>query len=495
MKKISLLLALLFGFETVSAQELCGTAEPEQHVYDYLESIPFALRKASRASDTLLQVPIQIHMIRSDAGIAPLSPADIFAAICTMNDRYQNANIRFYIKGAPLYYDSTALLNPPSSSAINNLMGIANQPYVMNIYFANLGAIGLNGYAFYPNSGPGTSIRRGGLVMSYSATMNGATLSHETGHYLSLPHPFSGTSNNKLMGERVTRNFNEVSPRFPANCYTAGDRFCDTEADFRGSRWGCAFIPTAGDTDINSDFFRIDSSLLMSYAGDACRVRLTEEQMIACRDVLQDNGQRGYIVVFPPPVQTAITTAPVLRLPVEGANDLHPNFTTFRWDSVPGATMYRLRAWSNNVVLDLDTLLYQNSYFHGHNKLKANRPYQWEVIAYNETDYCGNPPSIRGNFSTVSFTPTSVEALAFDELKVYPNLLQAGESFTLEATDLAGKNLQIQLRTAAGKLVDSRQILAEENKLSLTLPFGASGIYFLSIESAGYRVIKKIFVQ
>jgi len=492
MKKLLLAVAFSLSSVAVMAQGVCGTEDPPQHVYDFLESLDFEQLKASRRSDTTLNVPIQLHMMRSSTGSSPLSPIDIFAAICTMNDRYTNANINFYIKNEPIYYDSNQLLNPSATSVINTLMGIANVPYVMNVYFANMGSLGLNGYAYYPNSGPGSNVRQGGLVMSYSAVMNGATLSHETGHYLSLPHPFNQTSNNKLMGERVTRNFNEIMPRQPANCYAAGDRFCDTRADFKGGRWGCIHNPTASDTDLNGDFFRPDSSLLMSYAGDACRVRLSEEQMIACRETLETIQERGYILVFPMPIQQPVTVAPTLTLPAEGSTGWHPDFTTFRWNAVPGATMYRLRALSNSVVLDVDTLLYDNVYFHGHNKLKANRNYSWEVTAYNETDLCGNPTSARGTFSTVNFTTTSVAETHFDDLKVYPNLLDRGQALRIEAGALVGKYLRIELRSAEGKLIQVQQQMALENSFTFETGLQAAGIYFMTIEHDGYKIIRKL---
>lgn len=492
MKKLLIVLALSLSTLSSHAQGVCGTEDPPQQVYDFLESLDFEQLKMSRRSDTTLNVPIQLHMMRSSTGASPLSPADIFAAICTMNERYTNANINFYIKNAPIYYDSNQLLNPSATSVINTLMGNANVPYVMNVYFANMGSLGLNGYAYYPNSGPGSNVRQGGLVMSYSAVMNGATLSHETGHYLSLPHPFNQTSNNKLMGERVTRNFNEILPRQSANCYLAGDRFCDTQADFKGSRWGCTHSPAASDTDLNGDFFRPDSSLLMSYAGDACRTRLTEEQMIACREVLENIPQRGYLLVFPMPVLQEVTQAPTLTLPAEGSTGWHPDFTTFRWSAVPGATMYRLRALSNGVVLDIDTLLYDTVYFHGHNKLKANRNYSWEVTAFNQTDLCGNPTSARGTFTTVSFTTTSVAENHFGELKVYPNLLDRGQAVRIEANALVGKTLRIELRSADGKLVQLQQHQALEDSFDFETGLQAAGIYFMTIENEGYKIVRKL---
>lgn len=492
MKKV--LLALAFGLSSFNlmAQEVCGTGNPPQHVYDFLESLDFEQLKNSRRSDSTLNVPIQLHMMRNSSGASPLTPADIFAAICTMNDRYTNANINFYIKHAPIYYDSNHLLNPSATSVINTLMGTANVPYVMNVYFANMGPLGLNGYAYYPNSGPGSNVRQGGLVMSYSAVMNGSTLSHETGHYLSLPHPFDQTSNNKLMGERVTRNFNEILPRQSANCYLAGDRFCDTRADFKGARWGCIHTPTASDTDLNGDFFRPDSSLLMSYAGDACRMRLTEEQMIACRGVLENMPKRGYLLVFPMPNLQEVTLAPTLTMPANGSTGWHPDFTTFKWLAVPGATMYRLRALSNGVVVDLDTLLYDTVYFHGHNKLKANRNYSWEVTAYNQTDLCGNPTSARGTFSTVNFTATSIAEDHFEDLKIYPNLLDRGQPVRIEAGALLGKTLRIELRAANGQLIQLQQHQALENSLEFETGLQAAGVYFMTIEHAGYKIVRKL---
>lgn len=496
MKKLLIALVLSLTVFVGRAQE-CGTEPAPQYILDALERLNLpALVAARTEDDTIIYVPIQMHMIRSDAGTAALSEADLFTAICTMNVRYNDAKIQFYITDQIFYYNNSTILNASDGNSISTLMSANNKPYVMNIYFTNLGQRGLNGYAWYPNSGPGTGVRQGGAVMSYSAVMNGATLSHETGHYLSLPHPFDGTSNNPLMGERVTRNFNETPPRLPANCYNAGDRFCDTKADKRGARWGCTYAPAAADTDLNGDFFWPDSSLLMSYAGDACRIRLTDEQMAACRSTLQTPNDRGYLTFLPRPVQPSINTAPVLTLPANGATGLHPNFTTFAWDPVPGATIYRLRALSNGVVVDLDTIIRggATSYFHGHNKLKANRSYQWEVTAYNETDFCGNPTSARGTFQTTTFTATSVDEAFFADLSVFPTLLERHGVVQLQGESLNGKSLQVELRSMTGQLLRSESLQIDGDAHFHT-ELSNSGVYFLTLRHEGYRIVRKLVVQ
>jgi len=200
-----------------------------------------------------------LHLLANNNGSGRY-PLSTFATIlCELNQKFRSTGIQFYWKGNPNLINNSAWYNLPNFGTVDQINTQYNVAGSINVYFLSLSAMSLCGFAYYPGTGsPAQTNRQGAIYMALACSNSGnSTFAHEMGHFLNLPHPFDQTSTNPqaTWAERVTRNPNETAPRLPANCATAGDRFCDTPADFRDARWNC---PNGGGAavDINSDAFQ-----------------------------------------------------------------------------------------------------------------------------------------------------------------------------------------------------------------------------------------------
>lgn len=495
MKFLQLLFALLVvSFSSNAQQEggqSCGTEAVPDHILQYLENIDYSIER----TENIINVPVTIHIVRTDQGSGSFSKARALDGLCNVNERFASANMNFFVAGDINYIDNTSFLNVTTFGGTSTMITNHNVPRTVNIYYTNLSAMGLCGFAYYPNSGPGGTNNRGAVVMSFACSQpTGTTLAHELGHFFALPHTFDRTSNDPLHptnAERVTRDVNDTTGgRLGANCSTGGDRFCDTPTDFINTRWSC---PTGRyQEDINGDRIRPDSSYYMSYANDICTSRFSEQQINAMRNTMANAGaSRGYLLDPPMPAYTVLTTAPTLILPAEGDSNIAGNFAFFQWSAVPGATFYNFKVFQFGGVL-MDTLIYDTVYLNTNTRIRANRTLQWEVRGLNPSNLCA-PVSTRGTFKTGNFLPLSTTNLFDTQLKMYPTFLNSGGEMTLEGLESGQVTLFCQ--DLSGKNLLSTQLDVNDRKVVFNIGQWPAGIYLMHIKQGNQQTYRKIVVQ
>lgn len=482
MKLVYLLAVTLLTSISVSAQELgtasCGTGDTPPHVAQWLMSIDHTAPQTENTDTTWLG--LQLHLVHAPGGPFGIRLDSLMRSMAVLNRRFAPARMQFYLASMPKVIINSVWASPPNKQVSSTMMDSFNQNRVVNVYFANLASQDLCGYAYYPGSGPGGVISRGGAMMSYSCSSPSfGTLAHELGHYFSLPHPFQTTANDPLsaMAERVTRNFNEVAPRLPANCYTTGDFFCDTKADPYSSRWNCVSTPAS--FDLNGDRFFADSSLVMSYAANTCRDIFSAEQNAAMRETIETNSSpRGYLTFLPRPQPAAIVEQPSLTIPADGETGLHPNFIHLHWTAVQGASWYHVRVKRTTVsALTKDTLVQGTSMSILDNKLFENQDYEWSVQAVNENDF--QPKAVSWNsFTTGLRTATSVANLPSKDIIIYPNPIQQGGYVSIGNTSTMP--MKVEIRNLQGQLVMRNELPTGIQKLKLSENM-AAGTYLVQI--------------
>ncbi len=259
--------SILFTFSLNAQIKNCGTEIDNSNI-DRLKEYNQRWQDRSLSEKaygtTTFNVPIQLHILRNDAGTGGISEADCLRAFERLNKFYINASIHFYQVDAINYIDETLFYdyNKTQMNSLDAAHGVTN---VMNIYVANTvsnsSGSAICGHAQFP----------GGLdfVMQATSCMkNGSTLAHEVGHYLGLYHTHS-----TVFGDEAVDG---------SDCSTEGDLLCDTPADPRlsgGSNFnssGCNYYGTV--TDENGQLYDPMVTNVMSYASKECRVDFTEEQ-------------------------------------------------------------------------------------------------------------------------------------------------------------------------------------------------------------------------
>ncbi|NBU71373.1 MAG: T9SS C-terminal target domain-containing protein [Bacteroidetes bacterium] len=484
-----------------NAQGLCGTAEPTPDHFAHLEELNKRFDLGiERVSNNRIMVPVKIHVVQ-DIGGNSYDFNTWLTVLCQLNEKYASSGLFFYMKGEPNIIANSSLYRHTSYAQGAQLMDTYNQSRVVNIYFVDLGSIGLCGYATFPGSGSGPSgSAQGGLMMSVPCSQSGnTTLAHEMGHYFALPHPFDGTSGDPTgpFSERVTRNTNETPPRLSANCATAGDRFCDTEADYIGYRWNC-FGFTPSDTDRNGDTFVPDAALYMSYSNDNCQNRFSDQQIQTMRSTLAGpSASRGYLLLQPPYFVDTLAGTTTPLSPVAGGPAQPANWVQFRWRKVDGATSYMIRIRRNNLkVTDVFVHGGDTALTYTLPVLQPNLTYTYTIRPYNPGWTCA-AQSASGTFTTTAGYGTLInETEKNDLLQIYPTILENDQRkifVQLDAEDLRN----ITIYDAAGRQVQLiEQYRTRGDRLETEILPLPAGLYHIRVNGeSGNNYMSKMIVR
>ena len=293
------------------AQEKCLHDQLEAEVAriypDYLEqqqefinSVDFDVEHATEG--TVYTIPVVVHVIW-DAASDNISEAQIKDAIAVINEDYRRmnwdtVNTRAIFAGVAADCEiqfQLAKLDPQGNctngitrtksaltvDARNNVKALKSWPNnkYLNIWVVrtidDLSGTGgtILGYAYKPSPGQNTTydgivIRHDQMGRIGTSNSEGRTLTHESGHYLGLDHPFKN------------------------GCF-GGDNCADTPPVQEAS-YGCNHTANSCSNDVPNLLDQVEN--YMDYADDGCANMFTDDQKAIMRTSLQTANRRGYLV-------------------------------------------------------------------------------------------------------------------------------------------------------------------------------------------------------
>jgi len=490
MKK-ALLFLLAFGWLSglqAQDQTLRACATPD---YDnpWLERYQDNPKAYDRGNDDLLILPMVIHLLGTDGGGGFYPLNQLYRAFCELNQDMAPSGIRFYIQDINYIANSDYYEHQSFGTGFDMIVE-NNVPNAINSYIVETAA----GACGYYSGGADAVVN---AINCIEAGDN--TWAHEMGHFFSLPHTFRGW-------ESVDEpNYFEPAPSFVggreveradgSNCATAGDRFCDTPADYLNFRWSCndegrSNIPQF---DPDSIMFFSEASFYMSYSFDACSFEFSNEQIDAMRanifdqrsnllgdvELLPDLSLDGFAPLFP-----------------QEAEMVNPNAVKLEWTEVPGATQYEVqlslfKGFPGIPNVTFDTLVNSNSvtFFN----LFDERTYYWKVFPYNNQGPCASYSELF-SFQTSSSVTSVFNLDNGFELSVFPNPAGSGSPLQLQVTASEAGEFFLQLLSAGG------QVIAEQisgygpgrSIVRLANTPDTPGLYFLRIQRGDEVRVEKV---
>ncbi len=488
MKKTLVSLSLALFAVALTAQEPlapCGTPPGKTERLLHYQ----ANREDYPKTNQMLYLPLQIHNVANGLGFGALQTEDVFTAFCKLNQDFAATNIQLYLADDINLIANFDYFDHDYSTGAQ-MMFENNVPGAINCYIVKNPAGACGYYYGWPDA-----VALGKNCMG----PEDKTWAHEIGHFLSLPHPFSGWEGVDYDAENTTPPFvngNAVEKVDGSNCFQAGDGFCDTSPDYLSFRWSCNEDAQSYTQQLDPDGqpFQSDGTLLMSYSNDACANRFSEEQTMAMR--VDAEFLRPDLPVTATPIPPVTAEDITILQPLEGDHIATVDEATFSWEPVENATHYLVQfSLTSNFIYVIHEYFVAGTSFNT-DELRSNRDYYWRILPYNPFNTC------HGFFPQQSFTTgdltTGIRSLtAVENLSISPNPLSAATPLRLDFTAAERFAFQLQLHHATGARVLTQQGRAVVGANQVWLETGnlSPGVYLLVMESEQGRLVRKITVQ
>lgn len=492
------LFLLLFNFldtSEVFGQFQCGTVDkdPSQWIKELKElGIKNPSNSALKTRATKY-IPIHYHIVTKDDGSEGMPLHFLMEMHCRNNKTYamNGCDIIFYLDKisylpSTKYFDLTYSEGSELSKNYNTLNHC-------NIYLVNDPA-GNGGYTQVPHpqnvaATRGTIFARGSSENSWYAEGINRVIEHEMGHWLGLPHTFSGWEGSKYgtanaiavnLRERVARSGTN------ANCSTTGDLFCDTDPDYLPENWHCidknTFIDPLG---VSFDLKMNIMSYNYIFGSDNCLPPFSQEQIARMHTILSTYNERKDLLDLPIPTGNKVDSI-INLIPTTPANlnakiivgavkfsfRKDPNATQYIITLAKGDSVYKsdFTFSGQNIIYDVlitDTSLsipaslfgssFPNPYFYYWSVRGINKLSGCESLSYNTKGQAfrvsNNASSINVDVKKTTCNNLNDGKLTIsDPLSLVSTIKLNGKLIVgKDSSNLPGGNYTIEVKTKAGE--------------------------------------------
>ncbi len=501
-----LILTFLLALGSVFGQVgVCGTHDHEE-IFERLEMNKRALVENPQIlrDEEVLFVPVKFHIVTRDDGSGGLDEEALLVQLCRLNKDYETLKMHFYIKGSINYIPYTTLYDDPrhTFSTIRMAANFANN--AVNVFIVN--KIGSNGtgttLGYYQ---PG----RDWIVMIQSKVGNNETLSHEVGHFFSLPHTFYGWEGcpyeSSVHGLQV--NFTHVPCSGElielangSNCTQAADKLCDTPPDFNFGLYdpeqNCSQDFEV--RDINGDVVNPQENNFMSYFSNCPTNQFSPSQMALMRADYLSSGRNYIRSSYLPDTTVLPEEKPVISDPPYNSTVPYYDHIFVNWSDVPGVSSYLIK-------ISVGTINKKNYYYHVHDASETiitNLPPNQSFISmliwpYNEGSSCDPKVSETHRFKTGGISVGVDETIRNGQFKFYPNPLSLTSPVLIIDNQGNAGEYEVALFNMSGQSIykEKRLVGPGQNMIDLSAADVKRGMYVFRILRGNEIITQKLSVN
>lgn len=507
----TILFLLVLSNMAFSQAHTCGVTHADQSkmisFIDNFNKIPHS----STRSVGPYYVPVKFHMTAKNDGSGRVTAANVLNQMSELIGAYRELGFYLYIADYSFnYLNNTSIYENPGNFG-QTIIG-QKDPNALDIFIcqnANTGSG--NGGTVLGFYSPG-----GDYIIIRNQDVNQATtsLTHELGHFFSLPHTFYGWEGVYPAFGWVTQE-GGILPWDPdkfdgmytsttcggsnepvefvnqSNCTQAADRICDTPPDYNFGLGAGGCVWENGLRDRNGDVVDPQENNIMSYFGD-CEEYVFTDGQVAVMEANFNSNARDHLQSSYIPDTAEIVSDHEILFPLSGEELEYFTNVVLDWTEADGATHYLVTI--NTFTGDLFEYIVEDSELFLA-ELEPSTNYVWVVRPFN--DGYTNTTGKSGFFKTGTEMNTSVkESDIIQNVSVYPNPGRKGQDLNIAVTMEKNMNVTISLIDITGKLVVQENQNLNQGRNSIALDaITDSGIYILKLDSEDGSVHKKIVIQ
>lgn len=243
------------------------------------------------------------------------------------------------------------------------------------------------------------------------------------------------------------------------------------------------------------------SNNVMSYYGDICATDFSIEQSEAMK---MDIASRGFSTLYDDPTDISITQPATVNYPTDGSIAPQP-LVNFRWDAVPGATMYHVQICEVNILgaclLNGDSYDFITTTNDAWKTLSPNKRYTWTVMPINSISFCDRT-TLQSTSATFQVFDWTIGVDQVEEevatTRLYPNPTNKNQQVVLEINATKDAEAKVSMINSIGQTVMPAQtinVAQGANVERLSTANLAAGLYIVNVETEGTITSHKLVIQ
>lgn len=436
-------------------------------------------------------IPVVFHLIADAAGNFRAEEKDVFNLLCRVNENFKDVGFVFYSKESPLKIDNQSL----SEDFINGVNGNIHNSFLRDSAI-NIFVVKQNGFNNTIWQGIAQPEFAWIAIENDVAKETSHYLSHELGHFFSLPHTSHGWGRNPLIGVTKVPEIDQLGQpteyQDGTNCDVGGDRICDTPPDY------FAFFPSGcnydgGIMDPSSTPIDPMENNMMSGFFDCANYEFTPNQFeVIEADYL--STEKDYLRTNFTPMAIGIPSRPQLISPIGGASFGVNRLVFFDWEDVDSVSNYIFEISTTQSFITIEqTIITTTSEVFVDNLAHAQN-YYWRVTSISRTGCSQTSDTIM--IQTDYASNTNKIELKSNILKIYPNPTK-GAFINGEFNTKQTQEALIEIFQSDGKRVYTQTHNFQNGINTFSIPTKnlSAGISILKIKTPNGTLVEKVFIK